>query len=408
MSSFSLPWAAWFGDRERRFSLPPGYECAVHGIRGGRPLGPRELADALRKPVESPPLAELVRGRRDAVVVCEDLTRPARLAEILPSVLAEIHRGGLPENRVRLVMGVGGHAPLDRPALLKKLGASILRRYDVSNHHPYENLVDLGTSRRGIPVHVNRRVAEADLKIAVGSVVPHPYAGFGGGAKIVLPGVAGIETLEANHRPAVTGVQGGFARVEGNTAREEMEEIALRVGLEFIVNVVTDDRRRSVALRAGHPVAAHRAAVVEARRVYATEAPSEEADVLVLNAYPKDTEMLQVGNVFNVLRGAPRPLVRAGGAIVVTAACSLGRGYHSLHGPGGRLYRPPVERDYLEGRALIVHAPLLSEADARISFWEGYPFERRWAGVLARLRDHCGGRARVSVFPCAPVQLVEG
>jgi nickel-dependent lactate racemase len=365
------------------------------------------LRRALQEPVETPPLAELARGRRDAVIVVEDITRPARLAEILPLLLGELSAGGLEEERVRVVVGCGGHAPLDRPTLMKKLGREVLARLDVTNHHPYENLVDLGTSARGIPIHVNRHVAEADLKIAVGSVVPHPYAGFGGGAKIVLPGVAGIETLEANHRPAVTGVRGAFARVEGNTAREEMEEIALRVGLEFIVNAVTDDRRRTVALRAGHPVAAHRAAVDEARKVYATPPPPWEADVLVLNAYPKDTEMLQVGNVFNLLRGAPRTPVRPGGAIVVAAACSLGRGYHSLHGPDMRLYRKPVERDYLEGRPVIVHAPLLGEPDARISFWEGYPFERRWTGVLRRLRAAFGRRARVAVFPCAPVQLLE-
>jgi nickel-dependent lactate racemase len=355
----------------------------------------------------TPALSELARGRSDAVVVVEDLTRPARLSEILPPVLEEIHRGGVPTGKVRILVGCGAHAPLDRPALARKLGRRLLGRYEVVNHHPYENLVEMGRSRRGIPIHINRTFAEADLKLAVGSVVPHPYAGFGGGAKIVLPGVSGIETLEANHRPAVTGLRGGFAEVEGNTARQEMEEIALRVGLEAIVNVVTDERRRTVAVCAGHPVEAHRAAVREARRVYATPAPEAPADVVVLNAYPKDTELLQVGNVFNLLRAAPRSPVRPGGMVVVTAACSLGRGHHSLHGPGMRLYREPVERDYLEGRPVVFHSPNLNERDARVSFWRGYPFERRWEGVLRRLRDLCAERVRIAVFPAAPLQILE-
>lgn len=406
-SSFTMPWGAWFGDRQREFALPDGYDVDVRPIRGGRPLEPEEQERALGDAIESPSLLELARGRRDAAVAVEDLTRPARLAEILPPVLGTLRRAGIPDRRIRILVGVGGHAPLDRPALSKKLGARIVRSYDVANHHPYEDLVDLGRSERGIPILVNRRFVEADLKIAVGSVVPHPYAGFGGGAKIVLPGLAGIDTLEANHRPAVTGVRGAFGEVENNTAREEMESIALQAGLEFIVNVVTDDRRRTVGLFAGNPVAAHRAAVARAREVYATPAPASPSDAVILNAYPKDTEMLQVGNVFNILKGAPTMPVRPGGVIVVTAACSLGRGYHSLHGPGGRLYRTPVERTYLGDRQVIVHAPGLSEADVRISFWEGYPYARTWRSVLGRLRKLCGESARVVVFPCAPLQLPE-
>jgi hypothetical protein len=169
----------------------------------------------------------------------------------------------------------------------------------------------------------------------VGSVLPHPYAGFGGGAKIVLPGVSGIDTLEVNHRPVVTGARPGLNDVETNTARAQMEEIALQVGLEAVVHVVTDARRRTVGVRFGHPVAARRAAVDLARCVYATRPPPELTDVVVLNACPKDGELLQVGNAFNVLRSSPVPVVRPGGVIVVTAACPLGRGWHPLHGPIG-------------------------------------------------------------------------
>jgi nickel-dependent lactate racemase len=405
--TFTLPWGAWFGDRSRPFALPAGYRVRVCGIRGGRPAPRGAVVRALREPVAAAPLAELARGRRDACVVVEDITRPARLAEILPEVIAEIALGGIPPSRIRILVGVGGHAPLDRPHLVRKLGAAIVAGHDVWNHTPYENLVDLGTSARGIPVRVNRLFHEADLKIAVGSVVPHPYAGFGGGAKIVLPGVSGIETLEANHRPAVTGVHGGLNDVENNTARHEMEEIALRAGLEAVVNVVTDDRRRTLGVFYGHPVAAHRAAVALAREVYRTRGPAEPADVVVLNAYPKDAELLQVGNAFNVLRGGGPMPVRPGGTVVVTAACPLGRGHHALHGPSMRLYRKPVERAYLEGRPVIFHAPSLNEHDARISFWDGYPFERTWRGVVRRLLALHGPKARVVVFPCAPIQLLE-
>ena len=133
-----------------------------------------------------------------------------------------------------------------RAELERKLGAAILRTFDVEQHHPYENLVDLGRSSRGTPIRLNRTFCDADLKMVVGGVMPHPYMGFGGGAKLVVPGLAGIETLQANHQPAVTGISGGLAQADVE-ARRDVEEIALNAGLAFSVNAVTNcaarDRR---------------------------------------------------------------------------------------------------------------------------------------------------------------------
>src|SRR6186713_2543499 len=121
-STFTLPWGAWFGDRDRPFDLPDGWEAEVAEPRGAEPLTVAALHDALAAGIDAPPLRELARGRRNAVVVVEDLTRPARLAEVLPSVLSELQQGGLAPSAIRLLVGCGGHAPLDRPALVKKLG----------------------------------------------------------------------------------------------------------------------------------------------------------------------------------------------------------------------------------------------------------------------------------------------
>jgi nickel-dependent lactate racemase len=406
-SALLLPWSAWHGERERTLSVPSTWSVETCAPRGAAPVSAGAVRRALEAPVAGPSLRELARGRKDACVAVEDGTRPSRLAEILPELLQVLHDAGIPRERTRIVVGSGGHAPMDRPMLVRKLGRRVVDGYAVANHNPYEDLVDLGRSPRGIPIHLNRTFHEADLKIAAGSVLPHPYAGFGGGAKIVLPGLSGIETLEANHRPVVTGVHGGLNDVETNPARAQMEEIALGVGLEAVLNVVTDARRRTVGVFFGHPVHAHRAAVAQARQVYATPPPPEPADVVVLNAYPKDGELLQVGNAFNVLRSSRRLPVRAGGVVVVTAACPLGRGWHALHGPGGRLYRTPGERTWLEGRPVVFHCPNLNEADARVSFWEGYPFERGWSGVVRQV-SHLAGRAPSLVaFPCASLQLLE-
>jgi nickel-dependent lactate racemase len=305
---------------------------------------------------------------------------------------------------VRLIVALGAHRPMLRHELVAKLGATAVRELDIEQHHPYENLVDLGTSSRGIPIRLNKTFCEADLKISVGSVLPHPYMGFGGGAKIVVPGLAGIETLQANHQPAVTGISGGLCTADVD-ARHEVEEIALKAGLTFSCNAVVNDQRKIAGLFCGHPVAAHRQAVAFCRDVYATPVNGARHDVICLNAYPKDTELLQVGNALNCYRTTSTPPLKAAGTILITACCSTGRGYHSLHGKGMRLYRPPARKDYLGDHGIVVFSPNLSPRDFPVSFWPEYEFFRNWDDVTAHLaRRHPG--ASVGVFPTAPLQIL--
>jgi len=398
-----LPWSAWFGERTLELPLPDGWTIDVAEISSDV-RGPA-LDDALDAPIGAPQLAELARGARTAAIAVEDITRPAIVAPALDAIVDRLEAAGIAPERVRVLVAVGGHAPLALDALRRKLGERVLARCDVSNHHPYENLVDLGTSKGGLPVRINRLFAEADVKLAVGSVVPHPYAGFGGGGKIVLPGLAGIETLEMNHRPAVTGLSGaGLGVVEGNRARAEMEEIALAAGLSAVLNVVPGPRRETLGCFFGHPVAAHRAAVELARRAYRVEV-DPGADAVLLGAYPKDGEVLQLGNAFNAWRSAGQPLAHDDGTVILAAACPLGRGTHSLHGPGMRLYRAPVKRDYLGRRELIVFAPEVATPDVRQSFWEGYLHARAWYEVLARLAVRHPRGGRMLVIPTAPLAL---
>lgn len=398
-----IPWSAWVDERELALPLPSGWTVDTASIAGG-PAGPG-LEDALAAPIDSPALEGLARGATTAAIAVEDITRPAPAAHALEALLDRLEACGIAPQNVRVLVASGAHAPLRLPELTLKLGERVLASCDVWNHHPYEGLVDLGTSRGGLPIKVNRLFVEAGLRLAVGSVMPHPYAGFGGGGKIVLPGLAGIETLEMNHRPAVTGLSGaGLGVVEGNRARAEMEEIALAAGLQAVLNIVPGARRLPVGYFFGHPVAAHRAAVALARQVFAAPL-SPGADAVLLNAYPKDGELLQVGNAFNAWRATAEPPARAGGTVIVAAACPWGRGHHSLHGPGMRLYRDPGPRPYLDGRELVVFAPTLATADVHKSFWPGYRHARTWDEVVAILLERHPGGGRMLVVPTAPLAL---
>ena len=383
--------------------LPSRFSVQVNGMRDGARLSAAALAEAVRMPFDSEPLHKLAAGARTAVIAVDDITRPTPAATVLPLILSELER--IPSENIRILMALGAHRPMVRAELEKKLGAVILDEFDVEQHHPYENLIDLGKSSRGTPIQLNRSFFEADLKVALGGVMPHPYMGFSGGAKMVVPGLAGIDTLQANHQAALTGISGGLVNPDVD-ARRDIEEIALKAGLNFSCNVVVNSRREIAGLFCGHPVSAHRAATTFATDIYATAVPDAPYDVVCLNAYPKDGELLQVGNAFNCYRTSNGLLLKSDGTLVVTACCQLGRGYHSLHGRGMRLHKAPAAKRYLQGREIAFFSPHLNERDFRVSFAPEYRLFTSWEQLSSHLDAKHRGAVSVGVFPTAPLQIL--
>jgi len=402
-ATVAVPWGCWYGDTQLELEFPQGYEIEVNGIQDRPGLTPEQIRAAVAAPLGGSPLRELAEGADNAVIAVDDISRPTPIADVLPALLAEL--SSIPERRITILIALGAHRPMVRSELESKLGPDILARFNVEQHHPYENLVDLGRSRRGTPVRLNRTFYEASVKVTVGCVLPHPYMGFGGGAKMVVPGLAAIETLQANHQPAVTGITGGLCDAEAE-ARHDIEDIALSAGLKFSCNAVVNARREVAGFFCGHPIAAHRAGARFCKELYATSAPGAPYDIVCLNAYPKDTELLQAGNTMNCYRSSQRPLAKEGGTIVITSACSTGRGYHSLHGKDMRLYRNPGAKPFLKGREIVLFSPNLNRRDFEVSFWSEYRFATSWPEVAAHLQSKHGTRATVGVFPLAPVQIV--
>lgn len=409
MTTCETVWKAWEGDEILRLDFPPGWRVQSFDIGEAPPLDPAALQTSFDHPVGAGRLEDRLSSRGQVAIAVEDLTRPLYLGDVLGVLIERIARLGFRDEEIRILLSVGAHHPMLRGEQVRKLGAEIVARFAVENHHPYENLVDCGISHRGTPVRLNRTFLESDYRILVGGVLPHPYTGFGGGAKLLVPGLSGIETVELIHRAVVTGRNGSRNPSDANPTRAEIEAIAEKVGIDYAVHLVTGRRRALVGCVVGDLVQAHRAAVRIARQLYQTVGPSEPVDVLVLNAYPKDTEMLQVGHAFNVLRTGPElsQIVHPQGSVVVLAACPHGRGYHSIHQPGGRVYRSPVQRRHQVGERDIL---LLSEGanlyDFHVSFWSGYRFYTKWDALRRDLESKHGRVARVAVFHAAPLQLV--
>lgn len=401
----TVPWACWYGDTQLGLEFPEGFDVDVLGMRDLPGLTPGQVRQAVQHPIGTPRLRDMAAaGPRMVAIAVDDISRPTPVADILPFVLEEL--AAIAADGIKIIVALGAHRPMIRQELEKKVGSATLRTFDVQQHHPYENLVDVGRSSRGTPVRLNRTFVEADLKIGIGCVLPHPYMGYGGGAKIVVPGLAGIDTLQANHQPAVTGITGGLCNPDVD-ARKDIEEIALAAGLAFSCNAVVNGNRQIGGLFCGHPVHSHRSAAASCEAAYATSVPAAPYDVLCLNSYPKDTELLQAGNAFNVFRSAGRELLAPGGTVVMTTACPTGRGYHSLHGPGMRLYRSPGVKPFLAGREIVVFSPHLNRRDFEVSFSPDYRFFDDWIALAAYLaQKHLRG-ARVAVFPHAPLQILQ-
>ncbi len=290
--------------------------------------------------------------------------------------------------------------------MIKKLGEEIASRFEIFSHNPYDNLKYMGQTSRGTPIYVNRFVAESDLRIGVGGIYPHGGAGFGGGGKIILPGVAGMDTIEANHRN-IPGA--GHGVIEKNENRADIEEAARKAGLDVIVNVVVNSRREIAGVFVGDMVKAHREGVKIARRVYKTEVP-RDVDVFVTNAYPLDTEMFQIVKGLWMMRRSSKEDV----VTVLLAACSEGRGFHALYQMGGRLWVPP-ERSWLKRyfmrtqaskRRLLILSPNLNRRDIRQIFPEGETdLLRSWEEVIEELERRYKDGINVAVFPCASIQV---
>ena len=404
MKTLSLPWKAWHGDERRELVFPGSWDVQLCSMTQVPRLTDLQIRSALSNSIGGAGLDTVFPRAKNAAIVVDDITRPTPTKVLLPLVLDCLTKAGMARVDTKIIVALGSHAPLSKADLLCKLGAEVVQNYNILQHDPLDNLAEIGIHLDRVPVKINKDFLDSDLKISMGCITPHPFAGFSGGGKLILPGLASMEVIERTHRYVVMGFRGGMGVVEGNQFREEVEEVCLKCGLNLIVDTVVNQEREVVGVFVGDFKMAFLKGVEFARKVYQTPLPLE-ADVAVLSAYPKDTDLIQSENAFNVLRSAPRGFVKDGGKVVLMTASSQGRGVHGIFAPGGRLYRKPIRKRWLGNKDLIIYCPAVSHEECHSIFWEGYRFCPTWEEVLRELevafRDHC----KVAVFPCASLQL---
>ena len=400
-----LPQLIWYGNKTLEIDLPDDWEVEMCPMRGAgqRALTVEEQETAINNPVGTSPLRQLARGKKKAVIVFDDMTRPTRTYEIAPIVLRELIGAGVSEENISLVCALGTHGALTQHEFRKKLGTDITRRFRVYNHNCYENCIEVGTTSRGTTVSVNREVMEADLKVAIGCVTAHAQVGFSGGGKIILPGVAHIDSISHYHidvqaqAPETTGL-GNF---DHNVMRFNIEEAACMAGLDFKVDVLVNGRGATTAVFAGDFLAAHARAVDRAKDVFATEPRPKDKQLMITNAFAKPNEMA-IAAVLGAFG-----LENLTGTVVIIANAPEGQVIHYLLGRFGQSYGG---RQYPVGTIppsveLIIQAPHM---DKTFADWFSNPevvtWTRDWNGTMDVLRQKFGPGTRVAVVPDATMQ----
>lgn len=405
----SVPRQMWYEEGELQLEFPDSWEvvpCLMEGHNVPY-ITPEQIRGALNKPVGSPTLREMGRGKNEVAIIFDDISRPTRVAELVPYVLEELAAAGIPETAIRFICASGSHGAHSFQDFQKKLGKEILDRFPVYNHNPYENCQYVGETASGTKLSVNAEVMSCDLKIAIGSVIPHPQAGYGGGGKIILPGIASIDSIEALHLLDINARREGRGNTVGpgnyteNPLLKEINEAARMVGLDFKIDTIVNGSGQPCAIFAGEPQAEYYEAVKFAVPHYATKAiPGVE--VVVVNNYSKGNEAI-LGFGLGI-----RMLMEKGGDLVLSMDFPAGQVVHYLlgsfgKGTGGRLFST-INRRIPWLKRLIVLSP---QHEKSFADWLAVPdaiWVKTWPEAMDILAQDFPNGAKAAVVPDGTIQ----
>jgi len=318
------------GDGELCLTVPAGNLIGVirpgeaGGERGAaRPLGaidePEEVRSALAEPLGSPPLHELAIGKRSAAIVISDITRPCPSHKLLPALLDELAAVG--DEHITIICALGSHRMHTEEERRRLVGDDVYRRVRVIDLDS-DQCVHVGTTSGGTPLKVFQPYLEAELRVCTGNIEYHYFAGYSGGANAVIPGICAKSTIQPNHsRMLHPRARAGI--LEGNPVREDIDEGAAIVGIDFILNVIVDEKKRILAAVAGDRQLAWRQGVRRFNAMFDITIP-KAADVVVASpgGHPKDLNLYQAQKTLDNVR----PVVRPGGTIILAACCNEGFG----------------------------------------------------------------------------------
>lgn len=279
------------------------------------------LTSSLASPLSCPPLRQLVKPSDTVAVVFSDITRPMPNDRVLPVLLEELEKAGVPDEQIVLINALGAHRPQTEAELKVMLGEALVNRFRIIQHNAWDEtaLAPVCQNRLGRTVRINRAYLDASVRILTGFIEPHFFAGFSGGPKAILPGIADIESILDNHGALMLAdPRATWTVTEGNPVWEEMLTIALSTSPTFLLNVTLNQARQITGVFAGDLVKAHRAGCDFARQQVIRYVPHPYDIVITSNSgYPLDL------NLYQAVKGmsAAARIVKPGGVIIIAAEC---------------------------------------------------------------------------------------
>jgi lactate racemase len=375
---------------------------------------------ALEHPIAAQPLLDWIRPDDRICIVFTDITRATPNDRLIPWLLEHLRRH--PRERITLLNSLGTHRPNTRAELEKMLTPAVVHDYRVINHeceNPKE-LVALGTMRDGTPALINRHLVEADVRIITGFIEPHFFAGFSGGPKGIIPGVAGLKTVMSNHGyKNIHHPDSTFGVTLGNPLWEEIRDVATRVGASFLLNVTLNEQRRITGVFAGHLIEAHQQGAEFVRRSAMQKVPAPFEVVVTTNSgYPLDL------NLYQAVKGmsAGARILHPGGTLVMACECREGvppqsafeQFLHSVSGPDEILSKLATP-GFVWPEQWQAHIQALIQKKAEVHFFSSLPDKTVRAAHLhpcpdisafvSQELDRLGPTARVAVLPQGPLTI---
>ena len=410
----TMPSRAWFGDIDLTLDFPATWDVQTLSMKDAPALRADQIEAAFANPIGTPPIRELAKGRKSATVVVDDVSRPTPASQVIPYVLRELAAAGIPKGEIRFVVGGGSHRAQTPEEFVKKLGAETVRDYAVKSHNFMAgDLKGIGNLDDGTPLYFDPWVVDADFKMTIGGIYPHGAVGFGGGSKLILPGVSGFATMFHFHTFYPSRGQGNIERTgDIPDHRDASEAAARKLGLDLVVNMVINSRREMAALFVGDFVQAQRAGAHVAQETFGTTIPDhlyKETDLVVVNAYPLDSDPIQTSKALWCRRLFPNARF-----VVVNPAVD-GICYHGLF---DRIDWQRYSAQVAAREAIIEPVPQLDGTDQVVIWSENFPIHdfprkqphdllvRKWETVLELIEPTLPAHAKVAVFPTSGLQLL--
>ena len=337
-----------YGASSLKVDVPENARVVIPEEMPGIPDERAEIRRALDDPIGTASLSQLARGKSDAVIVINDITRPVPSEPMLEELLQDLSQAGMKENNVTVVIATGNHRPSDDEEIRQMIGRDLASRLRVVNHDCTDKnlLTDLGQTDTGLPVWINTLVATATFKIVTGLIMPHHAAGYSGGRKSILPGVAGLETLNRHHSLPIRPYHPAFGWMRDNPFHEEAVKVARSVGVDFILNVVKNPCGQVVAAVAGELESAHELGVSLCEKSWQLNLP-HPYDIVIVSpgGFPRDIDLHQSQKAMS----AAEMVIEKDGVMVLVAECRDGIGKYADWLKQAGSPREVIERFECEG-----------------------------------------------------------